>query len=344
MAKQKKSRGKKIFLSVLCVLLGLILTAMLGVTIWVNSFLNQIDREQMSVQETLSDEEIDIILNETEPEDVDFTGEVIDPDQIDLGGKAEELIGEEDHVMNILLIGQDARPGQGRQRSDSMILCTVNTEKKTLVMTSFLRDLYVSIPDWNGKSYANNRLNVNYVFGGADMLNECLKQNFGVVVDHNIAVNFSGFEDVVDLVGGVDMELTSGEAHHVGGGARAGMNHLNGEQALNYARIRKLDSDFGRTNRQRKVLMAIFEKMKTLSLTELLKLVEGIIPLVSTNMSNGDIMDYVSELFPMLTDLEITTQTIPAEGTYKGASVRGMSVLVPDMEANRQILRDTLGE
>lgn len=341
--RRKKNRGKKIALSFLCIVLGLILAVLVGGTVWVNSFLNQIDREQMNAHGPLSEEEINLILSETDPEDVDFTGEVMDPEDIDLSQKAEVVIGQEDHIINILLIGQDARPGQGRQRSDSMILCTVNTEKKTLIMTSFLRDLYVSIPDWNGKSYADNRLNVNYVFGGADMLNECLKQNFGVVVDHNIAVNFSGFEDVVDLVGGVDMELTSGEARHVGGGARAGMNHLNGEQALNYARIRKLDSDFGRTNRQRKVLMAILEKMKTLSLTELLKLVEGIIPLVSTNMSNGDIMDYVSELFPMLTDLEITTQTIPAEGTYKGASVRGMSVLVPDMEANRQILRDTIG-
>lgn len=342
--RRKKTRAKKVLLSILCVVLGLVLTVLVGGTIWVNSFLNQIDREQMNVQETLSDAEIELILNETEPEDVDFTGEVIDPEDIDLGSEAEVLLGEADHVVNILLIGQDARPGQGRQRSDSMILCTVNTEKKTLVMTSFLRDLYVSIPDWNGKSYASNRLNVNYVFGGAPMLNECLKQNFGVVVDHNIAVNFSGFEDVVDLVGGVDIELTGAEASQVGGGAHKGLCHLNGEQALNYSRIRKLDSDFGRTNRQRKVLMAILEKMKTLSLKELLNLVEGITPLVSTDMSNGDITSYVAELFPLLTDLEITTQTIPAEGTYKGASVRGMSVLVPDIQANRQILQDTLGE
>lgn len=342
--KTKKSTGKKIALTILCILLAVILIAVLGGSMWVNSLLNRIERIDTGNEETLSDAEIESILNETEEQDPEFDGEVIDPDEIDMGEAAEVLLGEEEHIINILLIGQDARPGEGRQRSDSMILCTINTEKKTLVMTSFLRDLYVSIPDWNGKSYADNRLNVNYAFGGAGMLNECLKQNFGVVVEHNIEVDFSGFKQVIDLVGGVDMELTGAEAYTVGSGAKAGWNHLNGEQALTYARIRKLDSDFGRTNRQRKVLSALLDKAKSLSVTELLKLVEGIIPLISTDMSNSDITGYVMDLFPMLSELEITTQSIPAEGTYKGASVRGMSVLVPDMEANRQVLQDTLGE
>ena len=340
--KRKKSRGKKVLLSALCVVLGLVLAVLIGGTVWVNSFLNQIDRED-AIQETLSDEQIQEILNETEPEDVEFTGEVIDPEHIELGGEAEVLLGEEDHMINILLIGQDARPGQKRQRSDTMILCTINTDEKTLVMTSFLRDLDVSIPDWNGKSYSNNRLNVNYAFGGMGMLAECLKQNFGVVVDHSVAVDGTGIEPVNNLVGGEDIELTSAEASVVGGGARKGMNHLNGEQALNYARIRKLDNDFGRTNRQRKVITALLNQAKSLSLTELVDLVEGIMPLISTDMSNSDIMNYVGELFPLLSGLEITTQTIPADGTYKNASVHGMSVLVPDMEANRQILQDTIG-
>lgn len=341
--KRKKSKAKRVLLTLLCVVLGLMLTVLVGATIWINSFLNQIGRIDTKVQETLSDEQIDLILAETEPEDPDFTGEVIDPDDVDLADEADVLLGEEEHVINILLIGQDARPGQGRQRSDSMILCTVNTEKKTLVMTSFLRDLYVSIPDWGGKSYADNRLNVNYVLGGAGMLDECLKQNFGVVVDHNIAIDFTGFEKLINLVGGVDIELTASEAGKVGGGAKAGMNHLNGEQALNYARIRKLDSDFGRTNRQRKVMSALLEQAKMLSIKELLELANGIIPLVSTDMSNSDITSYITELFPLLMDLEVTTQYIPADGTYKGASVRGMSVLVPDLEANRKILQETIG-
>lgn len=342
MARSKKNTGgKRVALTILCVLLALILIVMLGATIWVNSVLNKIKRPE---DVTLSDDEVESILNATDHAEDDFTGEIVDPDEIDVSGSPADVIESGDHIINILLIGQDRRENQGRQRSDAMILCTINTEKKTLVMTSFLRDLYVQLPQYNGKTYQDNRINTTYAIGGMEMLDECLKLNFGVQVDHNIEVDFSGFEDIIDLIGGVDMELTAGEAGEVGGGATAGMNHLNGEQALNYARIRKLDSDFGRTNRQRKVLTALLEQAKRMSLTKLNSLVNGFIPLISTDMTNSDITGYVMALFPLLSDLEVTTQYIPAEGTYKAASVRGMSVLIPDMEANRQILRDTLAD
>ena len=90
-------------------------------------------------------------------------------------------------------------------------------------------------------------------------------------------------------------------------------------------------------------MTALLAQAKHMSLTQMNNLVNGIIPLITTDMSNGDILGYVMEFFPLLSDLEVTTQYIPAEGTYQGASVRGMSVLIPDMEANRQILRDTIG-
>lgn len=339
--KKKKSSFKRVLLIILCTLLAIILSLMLAATIFVDSMLSKIERPDAS-EPTLSDAEIESILNETEPEDVDFTGEVIDPEEIEKVEDAEILIGEDDHIINILLIGQDARPGEGRQRSDSMILCSVNTEKKTLVMTSFLRDTYVTIPSWNGKDYADNRLNVCYVFGGMEMLDECLKNNFGVVVDYNIAVNFSGFEDVIDLMGGVPMYLTSREALYISG-ASEGNNWLNGEQALSYARLREIDSDFGRTNRQRKVLLSLLDQAKSMSLDKMLKLVEGVIPLVTTDMTNSEITSLAADILPILSELEVTTQYIPAEGTYKSAMVRGMSVLIPDIEANRQLLIDTIG-
>ncbi len=336
-----KKTGKRVAMTVLCVLLALVLLVLLAGTVWYFSILNRINRP--GSEPTLSDDQVHDILNETDPADEDFTGEVVDPGDITMPSQPADLIEAEDHIINILLIGQDRRKGEGRQRSDAMILCTINKEKKTLVMTSFLRDLYIQLPAWNGKIYQDNRINTTYAIGGMGMLNEALKQNFGVHVDHNIEVDFSGFEEIIDLVGGVDLELTAAEAGQVGGGAQAGMNHLNGEQALNYARIRKLDSDFGRTNRQRKVLSALLEQAKHMSLPQMNRLINGIIPLITTDMSNGDITGYVIDLFPLLTSLEVTTQYIPAEGAYKLASVRGMSVLIPDMEANRKLLQDTLG-
>lgn len=339
-AKKKKKSGLQIALTVLSVILALVLVVLIGATVWAESLLNQINRDT-SVRETLSDEEIESILGETDPMDENYTGLILE-DDIVLSENAAELIETSDDIINILLIGQDRRPGEGRQRSDSMILCTINLEKKTLTMTSFLRDLYVEIPDWNGKSYLNNRMNVNYVFGGMEMLDACLEQNFGVSVDNNLEVDFSGFEDIVDLMGGVDINLTSAEAKWMGDGLKAGVNHLNGERALEYARIRKLDSDFGRTNRQRMVLMALLEKAKRMSLTELNDLVNRLMPMITTDMNNTDIVQYVAKIFPILTELKVTTQHIPAEGTYRNAMIRGMAVLVPDMEANRQVLKDTL--
>lgn len=342
MAKEKKkTSGKKIALIIIAILFALVLAVMAGASIWINSMLGKIERIP-ETEVTLSDEEIEMILQETDvPIEEGYTFETMVPEETEEAPETIPLIEEDDQIINILLIGQDARPGQGRQRSDTMILCTVNTEKKTLVMTSFLRDLYVDIPDWNGKSYYDNRLNVNYAFGGMGMLNECLKLNFGVVVDHNIAVNFSGFEDIVNIMGGVDIKLTKAEAAYLG--LPSGWNHLDGEQALNYSRIRKIDSDFYRTNRQRTVLNQLLEKVRNSSLKNLLSLTDTIFPLISTDMENSEIVDLVMEVFPILADLEVTTQHIPANDTYQGKSIAGMSVLVADMEANRQILRDTIG-
>jgi len=342
MAKKKKGSSSRLVLRILSVVFGLILAGLIGATVYFDSILNRINRFDSS-EPTLSDQQVEEILNQTDPEEMIQEGEVIEPGDVTMPSSPAEELETEDHIINFLLIGQDRREGQGRQRSDAMILCTLNTEKKTLVMTSFLRDLYVQFPEYNGKTYSSNRINATYVIGGMQMLNDCLKLNFGVDVDHNIEVDFSGFEDIVDLLGGVDIELTKGEAAYVGEGIRAGMNHLNGEQALTYSRIRYLDSDFGRTNRQRTVLNAMLNKVKTLSLIELTDLVNGITPLITTDMSNNEIVKYMIELFPLLSELQVTTQHIPAEGTYYGASIRGMSVLVPDFEKNIQILKDTIG-
>ena len=126
-------------------------------------------------------------------------------------------------------------------------------------------------------------------------------------------------------------------------GVSAGMNHLNGDKALQYSRLRKIDSDFGRTNRQRTVLVAILNRVKSLSVNEILTLTDTIFPMITTDMTNGDIVGYVMEFFPMLKDLKVITQSAPTDGEYKGAMVNGMSVLVPDLEKINARLRETIG-
>lgn len=337
-----KTNWKRRFLTVLCIILAVILALLLGLTILVNSFLNKIQRYD-PVEETISEEEIQQIIEETDPPELIAGLGEIPPEEVIMDEPA-EIIEKPDHIYNILLIGQDARPGEGRQRSDSMILCTINTEKKTLMMTSFLRDTYVDIPDFQDRTFEDNRLNACYAFGGVELLNNAMELNFGIEIDHNIEVNFTGFERIVNTLGGVYIYLTQAEANIVGGGAIAGMNLLNGAQALNYSRIRVLDSDFGRTNRQRTVLLSMYDSIRRLNPDQISSLVNVLLTMVTTDMTNTDIVKYVVEFVPLLPDLQITTQHIPAVGTYTGAMVRGMSVLIPDLEANREILRETLGK
>ena len=333
------------------VVLSVLILIGAGAVIWINQSLNRINRET-AVDATLSDAQIESILQETDPtEETDQPTETtqLPNEELDLDPENAEVLEEEDSIVNILLIGQDRRENQGRQRSDTMILCTVDLKEKTLVLTSFLRDMYVKIPEWEGKNYGSNRINVCYAIGGMGMLDKCLEENFGIVVDYNVEVDFVSFEKIVDILGGVDVELTANEAGHlnhilgVGNYLKEGMNHMDGHMALGYARIRKLDSDFVRTDRQRNVMLAIMERAKTMSLSEVTDIVVEVFPMITTDMTNGAIYGLAVKMLPVLSELAVTSQHIPADGTYYFGQIPGMSAIAFDMEANRQILKDTIG-
>lgn len=126
------------------------------------------------------------------------------------------------------------------------------------------------------------------------------------------------------------------------GSFTAGKTHLDGPDALTYARMRKVDSDFGRSQRQRTVMMTVFQKCKNLSLTQLYHLMDKVLPLMTTDLSNSEIMSYAAELLPIMSELQVDTFRIPADGAYRNARVRNMSVLVPDLAANRRLLAELL--
>jgi len=341
--KKKKKAGSttRAILIAIIVLLSLMLALILAAVIFVNSTLNQIARPGTEL-ETLSQEELDAILNETDPEDPEFTGPVLAPEDVTMPtAPAQVAVEDSEEIINILLVGQDTYSLTQRSRSDSMILCTINKSAKTLTMTSFMRDLYVTIPE-----YYDHRLNTAYAVGGFPALYDSLEYNFGVSVNKGVAVNFKSFKQIVDAVGGVDVNLTYSEAAHLnknGWSLSSGVNHLDGTQALAYSRIRKIDSDFNRTSRQRNVMYAIIDKAKRMSLTELYDLLDVLIPMVYTDMSNKQILSTAAELAPMLQDMTIITQRIPVDNGYYNASVKGMAVLIPDIEMNCSFLADTIG-
>lgn len=344
--KQPVNNKKRTTLIVICVVLALILLVLILVTAYVESKLGLINQINPEEDSTLSSSEIDDLLNATDETEDGFTGPTMNADDVTWDTEPTVPTEDNEEVINILLIGQDRRPGEGRSRSDAMILCTINTGKKTLTMTSFMRDMYIQIP-----GYKDNRINVCYPLGGMSLLDDALLKNFGIHVDGNVEVDFDGFMDAVDLVGGVDVTLSAAEASYLNRRGNwdvtfndnwnltEGVNHLNGSQALAYSRIRDVgNGDFGRTGRQRTVLNALVEKAKTLSLLELDALLTQMLPMITTDLSNSDILNYAAMLLPMLADLEIQTLRIPADDTYKFASINGMSVLLPDLEANRELL------
>ena len=256
--------------------------------------------------------------------------------------ETERIGGEGSGIVNFLLIGRDTQEGKNG-RSDSIILCTFNKVDKTIILTSFLRDLYVPIP-----GHRSNRINAAYAFGGAPLLKKTLESNFGLYIDGWFQADFSQFAQIIDLLGGVDITLRRDEAAHIsqetGTILTEGRQTLNGDQALSYSRIRKLDAqgDFGRTDRQRKVLQAIADRTRSAPLPTLLSLTRQVLPMISTDLSASDILSYAVTFFPLLTGGTITSQHIPTPETYRYETIDGMSVLTADLSVLRQTLKNTL--
>lgn len=163
--------------------------------------------------------------------------------------------------ISILLMGTDQRESE-TSRSDSLMLFTLNPQKKSMKITSIPRDTYTEIIG-KGKK---DKINHAYAFGGIDMAVKTTENFLNVPVDHYIEVNMAGFKDIVDAVGGVDvnndLDFTSRDTHFA-----KGEIHLDGEKALKYTRMRYEDprGDFGRQMRQRQVIQAVIKKGASVS-------------------------------------------------------------------------------
>ena len=294
-------------------------------------------------RETLSSSQVEELLNQR-PEDTAAPGvDAVDPEDVTWETFADDQIRGAD-VVTVLLIGQDRRPGEVRARSDVMILCTLNRKSKELTLSSLMRDLYLPIP-----GYAPNRLNVPYLLGGMELLKECISRNFGIRVDGCVEVDFEGFVKVVELMDGVELELTAQEAAHLSSheaqygfpeenwNLTGGKTRLTPHQALAYARMRNVgNADFDRTGRQRKLLSALLSGAGELSLGKLHRLLMTGAAYVTTDMSRGELVQCAVSAIGME---EIDSLQIPAPGTFRDQNVAGVGlVLVPDLEANRRLL------
>ena len=252
-------------------------------------------------------------------------------------------VGADPNVLNILLIGIDSRSDSNAGRSDTMIIMSINRNTKQIILTSLMRDSYVAIP-----GRGNNRLNAAHAYGGANLLMQTIEANFGIHIDYFARVNFFSFMDIVDAVGGIDINLTAAELPHVNSAStaqnkitNAGMNHLNGPQALAYARIRYVGSDYARTQRQRTVLQTVAGKLRGMGLGELNSFLNVALPKIATNMPQGVLNDLVWSM-PSTLKYSISEFRVPWDGTGSSVRINGKSVLAVDITANRNLLNQII--
>lgn len=274
-----------------------------------------------------------------------------------LAGIADNAMSNE-NVTNILIIAEDLRDttGDSRGNTDVMILASINKERETITLTSFMRDIYCDIP-----GYYAARLNSAYAKGGPEVLMNTLQANFGVVVDRYVLVNFYSFMEVVEAIGGIEADVTDAEAYamkapmaeqnNILGNPKGtdylpsgGHYNLNGNQALGYARIRKgVGDDFGRTRRQREVIYTALNKAKNLSLSEIKKLADNILEsdMVKTNLTQGEVASLLMNCFTYM-DYEQQQLQVPADGTWSGMRIRGMEVLSVNYVKNIKLIQETI--
>lgn len=271
-------------------------------------------------------------------------------DEIDL--KADEgLLRAEDYVTNILLLGEEAIESDGaRGRTDLIMIATLNEKEKSMKLTSLMRDTYVQIP-----GYKDNKINSAYALGGIELLYETIELNFDIQMDGYVLVGFDEFERIIDSLGGIDITLTKAEANWLNTSNYItelanrnlveGENHMNGDQALGYCRIRQVGTgnkeydDFGRTSRQRTVLNAIISRYKEKSLLDLIQIVNKLLPMVTTDITSDELTTYLEKAYKIGYS-EIQDFRIPANGTYRSTYVRQMSVLIPNLSENVRLLHD----
>ncbi|MCH5268585.1 MAG: LCP family protein [Lachnospiraceae bacterium] len=264
--------------------------------------------------------------------------EELDPNSIHLDS-AEAVTSSKD-VINILLCGEE-NIGGGRGRTDSIMIATINSKDNQLKLTSIMRDSYVQIP-----GYTDNKINAAYHNGGMKSLIETIKQNFGIEVDGYVLVNFDSFQDIVDAVGGIDITLDEKEVRYLNNTNYisdrsnhtlvVGKNHMNGNQALGFARVRYVMrdgeyGDFARTLRHRTVMTALYQRVIDKSTLELVAMIPKIVPLLTTNIKKEDLINYISMAVKVRdANKKVYTLNVPVEGGYKITRARGMSIILPE--------------
>ena len=353
MSKKKKSAGKIIGIVVGCIVAAIAVFAISCYLILIH-YINKRNYVPTNENFTLLDETpsfLEDVLNpsstqaatDSDKEEIESYKNEVESQAGNTTEVDEELVAD---VYNILLVGSDIRPDETVGRSDTMILVSINKETKRIVATSFLRDTYVKIPIKN----EFHKLNAAYAYGGIELLFETLQYNYGITVDKYVAVDFLSFIDAIDILGGLDVQVYEDELYwfnqyiHASNllvepperedsdyvdHADGSYQHLNGKQALAYARFRYVgNGDFTRTDRQRRVVQEIFNKIKTMDIGTVIKLLDEIIPQITTNLDTNECLELIAML-PEISKYDVISWHIP-DDEFKYMTIDGDDVVAID--------------
>ncbi|WP_257351883.1 LCP family protein [Pseudalkalibacillus decolorationis] len=245
-------------------------------------------------------------------------------------------------VYNVLLLGVDARQEDQRSRTDTIMIAQYDTDKEEAKLVSIMRDSYVEIP-----GYGMNKINAAFFHGGPELLRKTIKENFGVDIHYYAIVDFKGFEEIVDTIApdGIEIDVEKRMSHNIGVVLEPGLQKLNGEELLGYARFRHdARGDYARVERQQKVISKVKEEFTSLyGVSKLPKVIGTVQPYIDTNMKTLTAIGIAKDI--MLNNGNIETMKIPVENGFTEANLPSAgSILQLDFEENSQALQEFLGE
>lgn len=310
--KKRKRRKKKSavkILAVICIILVCVISLAVAGYSYAYSIINKVERTPLETEE---------------PEELNIT------------------TSEYDGIKNIALLGIDTRVDNTSGRSDAVIILSVDKKHNKIKMISVARDSYVDIDGHN-----KDKLTHAYAYGKSTLAVKTLNKNFNLEITDYVTVNFHGFSRIIDYIGGVEVEVDQKEKDHLNSYVipklvkagfkcdligRTGMQKLTGTQALCYSRIRKIDGDVERGNRQKEVLAAMFARVKDMNVAKLPKIAEMVFSECQTSLSSSDIMSM--GLWAISSKPEMENMSIPNDNVKgKGQTIRGVWYYVYDIEA-----------
>lgn len=346
--------------------LGISLSIVLGIVALGGGVIYYVGHNLISLSNYVADEDVKKVDAKELPVEAKETvsaeekkGKVLNEDELNnLHKQMNELSNvqtvEDDSVYNLMLVGVDRRDKSWNGNSDSMMLVSINDTQKRVSVVSLMRDTYVDVP-----GYGYNKLNAAYALGGGPLLTQTITDSYKVDVSRYAAVDFENMIEIVDALGGVDLEMTDAEVNVANGYMldmcnTLGMNgydyilpgggvyHCNGVQAVAYARNRYVgNSDYARTERQRYVISQMIAEIKRMDVAQMTQFVRDVLPLVTHNIEETEIWDMVTKA-PDILKYDFVQDRIPYDNMYDVIYVNQQDMLVPQWEGTIDKLHNTI--